>query len=55
MDTLVTSGAPPTFIVHNHQDSIVPASQATLLYDALLAAGIPAELHIFNFVTMVWG
>lgn len=49
MDTLVTSGAPPTFIVHNHQDSIVPASQATLLYDALLAAGIPAELHIFNF------
>lgn len=49
MDTLVTTASPPTFIVHNHQDSIVPASQATLLYDALLAADIPAELHIFNF------
>lgn len=49
MDTLVTAGSPPTFIVHNHQDSIVPANQATLLYDALLHADIPAELHIFNF------
>jgi acetyl esterase/lipase len=49
MDTLVTAESPPTFVVHNHQDSIVPASQATLLYDALLQAGVPAELHIFNF------
>lgn len=49
MDTLVTAASPPTFIVHNHQDSIVPASQATLLYDALYLAGIPAELHVFNF------
>ena len=49
MDTLVTAASPPTFIVHNHQDSIVPASQATLLYDALLLAKVSAELHIFNF------
>lgn len=49
MDTLVTADSPPTFIVHNHQDSVVPANQATLLYDALLAARVPAELHIFNF------
>ncbi len=47
-DTLVNSQTPPAFIVHTHQDSVVPASQATLLYDALLTAGVPAELHIFN-------
>jgi hypothetical protein len=35
--------------VHSHEDSIVSANQATLLYDALLRVGAPAELHIFNF------
>ena len=38
----------PCFIVHTHEDAIVPASQATLIYDALLRAGVKAELHIFN-------
>jgi len=47
-DTLVDSKTPPTFIMHTHEDSVVPASQATLLYDALLKARVPAELHIFN-------
>ena len=36
------------FIVHTSGDAIVPASQATLFYEALLRAGIAAELHIFN-------
>jgi hypothetical protein len=49
MDTQVSANSPPTFIVHNHQDSVVSANQSTLLYDALLAANVPAELHIFNF------
>jgi len=47
-DTSVTANTPPTFIVHTHQDSVVPASQSTLVYDALLKAGVAAELHIFN-------
>ncbi|MFL2526311.1 MAG: alpha/beta hydrolase [Candidatus Azotimanducaceae bacterium] len=47
-DEQVNSQTPPTFIVHTHEDSIVPASQSTLFYDALLAQGVPAELHIFN-------
>lgn len=47
-DTAVDPTTPPTFILHTHQDSIVPASQSTLIYDALLKAGVPAELHIFN-------
>ena len=48
VDTEVTKTTPPMFIVHNHKDSIVPASQSTLLYDALLQAGVDSELHIFN-------
>lgn len=48
IDTAVTANTPPTFVVHTHQDSVVPASQSTLLYDALLKAGVAAELHIFN-------
>lgn len=48
-DTRVTAETPPTFLVHSHEDAIVPASQSTLFYDALLAAGVPAELHIYGF------
>lgn len=47
-DTQVTAATPPTFIVHTHQDSVVPASQSTLIYNALLETGVPAELHIFS-------
>ena len=48
-DTLVIAETPPTFLVHSHEDAIVPASQSTLFYNALLAAGVPAELHIYGF------
>ena len=47
-DEWVTAQTPPCFIVHTHEDAIVPASQATLFYEALLRAGVSAELHIFN-------
>lgn len=47
-DTLVNDSTPPTFLVHTHEDSVVPASQSTLFYDALLRHKVPAELHIFN-------
>ena len=48
VDEAVTSTTPPAFIVTTHEDSIVPANQSTLFYDAMLAAGAAAELHIFN-------
>lgn len=48
-DTRVNARTPPTFLVHSHEDAIVPASQSTLFYDALLRAGVPAELHIFGY------
>ena len=47
-DESVNPQTAPCFIVHTHEDAIVPASQATLIYDALLRAGVKAELHIFN-------
>lgn len=48
-DENVNANTPPTFLVHSHEDAIVPASQSTLFYNALLAAGVPAELHIYGF------
>ena len=48
-DSRVTSDTPPAFIVHTHEDDIVPAHQSTLFYDALLRAGVPSELHVFGF------
>ncbi|MYD42588.1 MAG: alpha/beta hydrolase [Gammaproteobacteria bacterium] len=48
-DTAVSAETPPTFLVHTHEDDIVPANQATLFYDALRAARVPAELHIFGY------
>jgi acetyl esterase/lipase len=47
-DVAVTHDSAPAFIVTTHEDSIVPASQSTLYYDALLKAGVRAELHIFS-------
>ena len=48
-DVRVDASTPPAFLVHSHEDAIVPASQSTLFYDALLRAGVPAELHIYGF------
>ncbi len=48
-DVEVNAHTPPTFLVHTHEDAIVPATQSTLFYDALLRAGVPAELHIYGY------
>ena len=45
----VNAQTPPTFLVHTHEDAIVPGTQSTLFYDALLRAGVPAEMHIYGF------
>ncbi len=45
----VNARTPPTFLVHTHEDAIVPGTQSTLFYDALLRAGVPAEMHIYGF------
>jgi acetyl esterase/lipase len=46
-EELVTRDTPPTFIYHTFSDRTVPVEQSLGFYDALLKAGVPAEIHIF--------
>ena len=48
-DVNVNAETPPAFLVHTHEDDIVPANQSTRFYDALLEAGVQAELHIYGY------
>ena len=43
----VRPDTPPTFIWQTTADELVPPRNATLMYDALVAHKVPAELHIF--------
>ncbi|MGY6501251.1 MAG: alpha/beta hydrolase fold domain-containing protein [Acidimicrobiales bacterium] len=45
--THVAAGFPPTMIVHGGADTVVPPRASTLLYDALVAVGVPADLHMY--------
>jgi acetyl esterase/lipase len=44
----VTSQTPTTFIYSTTDDRTVPISASINFYNALIAAGVPAELHIFR-------
>lgn len=44
----VTPETPPTFLFHTANDAAVPSENSTQFYNALRAAGVPAELHIFE-------
>jgi dipeptidyl aminopeptidase/acylaminoacyl peptidase len=44
----VTSQTPTTFIYSTSDDSTVPISASVDFYNALIAAGVPAEMHIFR-------
>jgi acetyl esterase/lipase len=46
-DLFVTKNTPPTFIFHTFNDQTVPVEQSLRLYDALVKAGVPSEMHIF--------
>lgn len=43
----VAPGFPPTTLLHGTADTTVPVSASQLLHDALVAAGVPAELHLY--------
>jgi acetyl esterase/lipase len=45
--TNVRPDTPPTFLWATTTDELVPPTNATLMYDALVAAKVPAELHVF--------
>ncbi|MEX1103648.1 MAG: alpha/beta hydrolase [Dehalococcoidia bacterium] len=38
---------PPTLIIQGNADELVPAREATAMYEALHEAGAPVELHMF--------
>jgi dipeptidyl aminopeptidase/acylaminoacyl peptidase len=38
---------PPTFLVHAADDRSVPVTGSQRMHTALIAAGVPAELHVF--------
>jgi acetyl esterase/lipase len=44
--TWVSSDDPPFLILHGEKDTLVPPSQSKILYDRLVAAGVPATLTI---------
>ena len=44
----VTDDFPPTMLIHGSSDSVVKLEESTVFYQALIAAKIPAELHIFS-------
>lgn len=43
----VTAQTPPTFLFHTTADTGVPAENSIVFYQALVRAGVPAEMHIF--------
>ncbi|HVX39292.1 MAG TPA: alpha/beta hydrolase [Gemmatimonadaceae bacterium] len=47
-ETQVTARTPPTFLVATSDDSTVPVQNSLMFYEALLAAHVPAELHLFQ-------
>ena len=44
----VSANCPPTFLFHTSEDQAVPVRNSTAFYDALIAANVPAELHVFQ-------
>ncbi len=45
--TYAKPGYPPTLLIQGNADDVVPARESTAMYDALHAAGVPVELHMF--------
>lgn len=47
-DTRVSAETPPTFLMHTHQDEIVPPEQSVIFYNALHKHRVSAEMHVFG-------
>jgi len=47
-DQGVTAGTPPVFLVHAADDKTVPVANSLMMFTALKAKAIPAELHVFE-------
>jgi acetyl esterase/lipase len=47
-ETRVTADTPPTFLFSTTDDKTVPVINSVMFYEALVKAGVPAEMHIFQ-------
>jgi acetyl esterase/lipase len=45
----VTTATPPTFLFATTGDPVVPVANSEAMYAALVAKGVPAEMHLFDF------
>ena len=48
-ETRVTSQTPPTFLFSTTDDKTVPVANSVMFYEALVKAGVSAEMHIFQW------
>ncbi len=43
----VSPAFPPTLLLHGGADKVVPVTASTVLYEALVKAGVPVEMHLY--------
>lgn len=43
----VTDAAPPTMLIHGTDDEVVPPLASLRMYESLVKAGVPVELHMY--------
>jgi len=48
LETQVTKETPPTFLFATTEDKTVPVINSVMFYEALVKAGVPAEMHLFQ-------
>jgi acetyl esterase/lipase len=48
LETRVTPQTPPTFLFATTDDKTVPVVNSVMFYEALVRAGVPAEMHLFQ-------
>ena len=48
LENAVTAATSPAFIMHTAQDASVPIENSIVFYRALRAAGVPAEMHLYE-------
>lgn len=47
-ETQVTPQTPPTFLFSTTDDKTVPVANSVMFYEALVRAGVPVEMHLFQ-------
>ena len=45
----ISENTPPTILIHSADDKAVPVKNSILFYEALLAKGVSAELHVYPY------